>query len=123
MTLPKFKGGFVRWRQFFNEFKALIVNNASLSDCRKLSYLRVSLKGEPLNMISALDITDENFSIALELLIKRYDNKRHIIFSHVRALINIPEIQKETVSNLRTLTDEVNIHVNSLKALGTPVDE
>ena len=61
ITLPTFDGETCKWLQFRDTFEALIVKNTALSNVQRLHYLIASLKNEAKDLISNLQITNENF--------------------------------------------------------------
>ncbi|CAH1106787.1 unnamed protein product [Psylliodes chrysocephalus] len=80
------------------------------------------LQGEAAAIIQDIELTDENYSVALQLLIDRYENKRVIVDKHVDDLFNIPDVVNESAVQLRRLIDSFKQHLRSLKALGEPTD-
>ena len=68
----------------------------------------------------SLETTNDNYSVAWELLKKRYDNRKFIVESHVRTLLDIPCVSKEF--SVRNLLNTVQKHIRALKALVQPVD-
>ena len=98
----------------------MVHENSSLSTIQKIYYLKSCLKEEAEQIIGSLELTDENYTVALQLFKDRYDNKRVIIQKHVRALIDLPTIGKESASELRKFIDTMNIHLRALKSLGQP---
>lgn len=73
-------------------------------------------------MVQSLEISASNYKVAWNLLKDRYDNKRIIVKNHVRAIREIPTINKESYADLRKLLDTLQIHMRALKALERPVD-
>lgn len=73
----------------------------TLSDSVKLHYLFSCLSGEALGMVSHLKITNENFSVALDILTRRYENRRVLIDRFVDIIMSLPNIHSR--SNIRTL--------------------
>jgi len=63
-ALPTFEGDTCSWLHFRDTFEALIVNNTTLSNVQKFHYLIASLKNEAKDLISNLQITNENFLVA-----------------------------------------------------------
>lgn len=53
------------------------------SPSQKFHYLRSTMSGQALDLIKALPMTDTNYTLALEKLKKRYDNKSLIIFKPI----------------------------------------
>lgn len=84
--------------------------------------MRSCLKGEAAHIISSLESTEDNYSIAWDLLRKRYENKRIIIYNHVKSLYELPVVKQETATSLRRLLDDFWKNVRALKALGQGVD-
>jgi len=86
LALPNFEGDTCSWLHFRDTFEALIVNNTTLSNVQKLHYLIASLKNEAKDLISNLQIINENFLVAWQLVTQRYNNKRLIAMMHAKHL-------------------------------------
>jgi len=93
------------------------VNNATLSTVQKFHYLIASLKNEAKDLTSNLQITNENFLVAWQLLTQRYNNKRLIAMMHAKYLCQMPQVRKGDASSLRQLINHVSSHINALQAL------
>lgn len=52
----------------------------------------------------------------------RFKNKRLTKLHHVRALLDLPQVSKESAITLRTLSDELCKNLRALKNLGEPVE-
>jgi len=52
-------------------------------------------------LISNLQISNENFLVALQLVTQRYNNTRLIAMMHAKPLRQMPEIRKGDASSLR----------------------
>jgi len=74
---------------------------------------------ENAHKISSLEM-DSNYAIAWNLLRKRYDNKRVIVQNHLKALIELPAIVKE--SELCQIADGAARYIQALKALKHSTD-
>ncbi|GJQ88211.1 hypothetical protein Trydic_g13203 [Trypoxylus dichotomus] len=83
INFPKFNGAYQEWYSFRNTFKSLIHNSESLSNIQKFHYLRMSLTNEAWHIIQSLEVTEDNYAIAWDLLTKRYENKRLIVYKHI----------------------------------------
>ena len=92
VTIPSFTGKYEDWKSFIDLFTALIDSNAQLANVQKFVYLKSTLKNEPFNLISKLKITNENYTVALNMLKERYDNKLVIINNHIKNLLDAPPI-------------------------------
>ncbi|XP_066261262.1 uncharacterized protein [Euwallacea similis] len=99
-------------------------SRTDLSETEKLLYLKLCCKGDALNLIDSLDITPDNYTIALNLLQKRYENKKAVINIHAKGLVlNLPNVNKGSSVNIRKLIDAVQQHKSSLEKLKLPVDQ
>jgi len=85
IALPTFEGGICSWLHFRDTIETLIVHNPAVSNVQKFHYLIASLKNEAKGLISNLQITDENFLLAWQLVTQRY-SKRLIAMMHAKHL-------------------------------------
>lgn len=54
------------------------------------------------------------------MLKERYDNKRVIVHTHVKAIMELPSMHKENISELRQIADGASKHIYALRALNRP---
>lgn len=125
LNLPTFSGKYDDWFPFFDAFNSIIHSNASLNNLQRLQYLRASLAGEASDIVSSLEISfgdssDLNYEIAWTLLKERYDNKRVIVHTYVKTIMELPSMNKENVSELRQIADGASKHIHALRALNRP---
>jgi hypothetical protein len=121
IALPTFEGDTCSWLHFRDTFEALIVQNTTLSNVQKFHYLIASLKNEATDLISNLQITNENFLVAWQLVTQRYNNKRLIAMMHAKHLCQMPQVRKADATLLRQLINHVSSHMNALQALSLNV--
>lgn len=76
--------------------------------------------GDAHKLVESLEITNQNYQIAWDILNKRYKGNKTIVQHHVQALINFPCITKESHSSLRQLVDATQQHIRTLKRLEQP---
>lgn len=114
LNIPNFSGKYDEYLQFKDSFNALIESNQELSKVQKFYYLKSALKGEAADIILNLTITETNYDIAWQLITDRYENKRIIINTHIKALIDYPIIQKESATCLRNLINNFNRNYGAL---------
>ncbi|XP_024868252.1 uncharacterized protein LOC112452345 [Temnothorax curvispinosus] len=117
VNLPTFSSAFQEWIPFRNMFQSMIDQNATLPNIQKMQYLLAALSGEALDVIGSLDVADENYVEAWEMLKERYDDSGFIVQKHIKALFEIPAIVKENHILLRRFLDSVLKHLRALKAL------
>lgn len=123
IEMPSFSGkDFSQFRPFIEMFTALIDKNTSLDNIQKLFYLRKYLNDEALSIIINLPLVNDSYNKALELLMKRYDNKSRLISNHIGVLLDIPVMQKGTASAIRMFITEVQQQIYALKNLDQPVE-
>jgi hypothetical protein len=104
IKLPVFSGQYDRWISFSDMFKAMVHENDSLPEIQKFHYLRSFLSGEAERLVSNLPTTANNYTIAWKLLAERYENKRLIAASHIRQLLGIKQLHKESAGEFAELT-------------------
>lgn len=123
IDLPTFSGDTSKWLEFHDTFLSLIDDNESLSKVQKFYYLKSCLKKDAEAVISALKVTNDNYTIAWDLLKDRFQNDKLIINSHVQELCNLPMITKESFSMLRKMLDDVKRILRVLQNFKQPVDQ
>lgn len=92
ISLPTFDGTLENYPAFISVFMSLTNSIANLSNAVKLHYLLSALTGEALKMISHLKVTDENYAVALDILKRRYENRRVLIDRFVDIILGLPQI-------------------------------
>ena len=82
LTLPSFSGEYTQWVSFWDQFTTLVDSKRDMTNVEKLSYLKLSLKGDAAQIVSSLLVTDANYDIAKRKLEERYNNKGSIVKAH-----------------------------------------
>ncbi|XP_055714187.1 uncharacterized protein LOC129808438 [Phlebotomus papatasi] len=103
IKLPMFSGSYADWHSFKNLFISSVGNDRTLSKSQKMHYLLTSTSGDAYGLFKNLEITDSNFDIAWERLVKRYEDKMMIITSHFERFLKQPQITKPDAVALRQL--------------------
>lgn len=101
IDLPKFSSRVEDWPSFISIFKSLTDEMSTVSDAVKLHYLLSCLSGEAYNMVSQLQPTNENYPVAMDILTRRYENRRVLIDRFVDIILGLPQI--EARSDIRTV--------------------
>lgn len=117
LNLPTFNGSYDQWNQFRDTFDALINQNTTLSKVQRFYYLQSSLKDVASQVIHSLQLTEQNYDLAWQLLTERYENKRAIVQAHIKGIFDLQPITKESHASLRTFLDTFQKHFRSLEAL------
>ncbi|CAK9809183.1 hypothetical protein ANTQUA_LOCUS5922, partial [Anthophora quadrimaculata] len=121
INLPSFSGSYESWLGFHDLFKSLVDDDKDIPDIEKLYHLKGCLRGEAAEVLASIELSSENYRVAWGLLKERYDNRKIIRQTHVKALLNLQCISKE--NSVRSLIDQVQKHVRALEALKEPVDK
>ena len=66
ISLPKFNGEFSEWENFWGLFSNLIHECTDLGNVIKYHYLLESLTDEPLELVKGLQVTEQNYEIAIQ---------------------------------------------------------
>ncbi|XP_055604615.1 uncharacterized protein LOC129752854 [Uranotaenia lowii] len=122
ISLPKFNGKIEEWLTFRDLYTSLIHWQADLPEIEKFHYLRSQLEGEALSVIDALPLTRANYTIAWELLSKRYTNSKILRKRQVQALFDLPVMKRECSSDLHILLESFEKIIKSLDQVIQPAD-
>lgn len=122
IPLPKFSGNIQEWSSFFDIFKAMVHTEEGYSPAQKFFYLRSCLEGAALDLVRAIPVSDGNYDVIIEQLIRRYDNRSLVIQSHIRSILDCPKVEEAAFQTLQELHSTMGTHVAALKAMGQPVE-
>ncbi|XP_053698867.1 uncharacterized protein LOC128745821 [Sabethes cyaneus] len=118
IRLPSFSGKTREWIVFRDTFLSLIQQNPNLNSMDKFTYLKSSLTGEALQEINSIELSAANYEVAWKGLQGRYENKKHIVKSHLDALFSLEPLRKETCDGLHHLVSEFEKNLQMLDKLG-----
>lgn len=122
ISLQSFEGSHENWIQFRDSYLSLVHNCKEISNIQKFHYLKSSLKGSAALVIDSVEFSSNNYGIAWELLLTRYNNSRLLIHNHVKSLFTMHVLNKESPGLIRNLIDTVLKNLRALKILGEPTD-
>ncbi|XP_033229074.1 uncharacterized protein LOC117180693 [Belonocnema kinseyi] len=105
---------------FADTRKALVDRNSNIQDVEKLVHLKSCLEDEASDLIASIETSSENYKVAWKLLQDRYDNKKVIIESHVKSILDLQPVSKE--SSVCAFLDQLQKHFRALRALDESVD-
>jgi len=92
LDLPKFNSNLHEWISFRDRFVAA-VHNTQMQNCDKLAYLKSSLSGDAADVIKAIQVTDDNYNEAWQILTKTYQNLREIGKAHLDRFLEVPAVK------------------------------
>ncbi|XP_036320220.1 uncharacterized protein LOC118734620 [Rhagoletis pomonella] len=116
LSLPTFSGDYADYKNFITTFTQIIAREPRLSNIEKFNYLLSCLKGAALETVKAFQVTNENYSKALDRLKERFDNPTLIFLEGIASLFTAPE--KSNAQQLRSLVDKASAIYSSLESLG-----
>lgn len=88
ITLPTFSGDYASWTAFRDMFVSLIHSNGSLSNVQKLHYLKRNLRDKAADFLRHTPITNDNYAFAWAALQARYANKKILVETQLKLLLN-----------------------------------
>ena len=121
LHLPKFDSTIENWHSFFDSFSATIDQKEHLTPVQKFRYLQSALTGKAAQSIQTLDLTDLNYSIAMDALQEKYNCHRQVCMRHWELILNCPKVNEETPDALDDLLETFKINLKALEKLGQPV--
>jgi len=95
---------------FWDSYNSAIHSNSQLSKIDKFNYLQDLLKGAC--SIKGLTLTETNYDSVIELLQKRYGKLKQIVAAHMDELIKIPVCINEQAQSLRSVYDQITVHIS-----------
>ena len=110
------------WETFRDLFITVVDKAPRATNAHKFTFLIANVQGKALEIVSKYKLTDANNKLAWSDLEAYYENKRRLINTHLTDLFNVKQMKAETSESLSKLMKEINTPLDSLKALGRPVD-
>ncbi|KMQ83679.1 hypothetical protein RF55_19361, partial [Lasius niger] len=121
INLPNFSGDQLTWESFRDLFQSLVGDVPGLAPVQKLQYLKASLTGEAAAVVANIGLTDKGYETAWSELVARYDNKRVLLASHMRAFLSSTPVTKPSGAELKRLSSAALQARRSFESLGRPV--
>lgn len=121
IKLPTFNGAIEEWKRYADTFKTLI-HDSDLSNVQKHQYLIGLLSGAASRVIESIEISDQNYTVAWELLTKRYEDDKVIRKRHIQCLFEMPRMPRESAGAIRDLIDHVQKYLRVLQSMKSPTE-
>lgn len=121
ITLPRFNGEILQWRQFWQAFQAEIHSDDTLANINKFNYLVGQLETNVLGTVAGLKPSNENYPVLVNLLTERFGNIPKITAAYMRALYTLSKPEGH-LKSLRLFYDSLESYVRGLEALGKAPD-
>lgn len=123
LNINTFTGNYSDWPSFHDSFKTSIHLNAKISSSKKFQYLKGFLAGEAAKLIESIVISEQNYKIAWELLVERYENKRVLFTHHMNVFSSQSPIKNENASEIQQLTSVSRSCMRAIEQLDVVVGE
>lgn len=114
---PTFSGNLIKWQGFEDLFKSILSHAPDLLDVEPFEYLKTTLEGEALSLVSHLPLTFANYNKAWEVLRARYGNKRDLARIHLNVLLSPHIVKSNDASSIKTLLTSILEHTAALDNL------
>ncbi|XP_062557280.1 uncharacterized protein LOC134222153 [Armigeres subalbatus] len=122
IVLQTFDGNIDDWLSFRDLYLSLIHRKADLPEVEKFHYLKGCLAGEAKSLVDPLPITRENYQVAWDSVMKRYNDSKQLKRRQVQALFKLPKLAKESATELRSLLEGFERSMQTLDQLVQPVE-
>nr|CAI5834359.1 unnamed protein product [Callosobruchus analis] len=122
INLPNFDGTLENWLEFRYIYESLIHKNELISEVQRFHYLRSSLTGEPAQLIKGVEFSSDNYSIAWDMLVQRYNNDDMLVHNYVKNLFHMEPILKESSKSIRNMLDSLSKNLRALNQLQLPTE-
>jgi len=116
-----FDGSPYQWPSFISLFNLWFHKNDGVPTLDKFYSLKNSLGGWTLDIINTIPVTAENYLLAYNTLVSKFDNETTIAQHHIASLLKTPNVI-EPEHELAHLHRHFMSHVRALKDLGQPVE-
>lgn len=117
ILLKQFNGNIQNWPEFYQQYLSVIHNNTQISTITKFQYLIGCLTDSALLQIKDIPILEENYLIAFNKLINKYQDKRGLASNYLNKIINIKPITTDNLQDLQKFTDTLSSNYSALKEL------
>ena len=123
MTVPTFDGNQGNWETFKQLFCSIIKDKPHLSDVMKLQHLINCVEDPAARRLKGIKIVGSNLEVAWDKLVRRYDNPKLRLSSHLENLINVAPVKRKCVQEINRLIDTAEEALQGLRDLDCPVEE
>ncbi|XP_050307697.1 uncharacterized protein LOC126744367 [Anthonomus grandis grandis] len=117
IKVPVFSGNRRDWPAFYDLFRTLVHEKRSLSDIQRFQHLQMAVQGEAAELIRNIALTEANYPVAFNALIKRFENKRALATDYWQAIYNAPPAKTHSAGDLRRLITTFSQNMEALNSL------
>lgn len=113
----------LEFSSFLTQFNNIVGLRGNLSNSTKFTYLRTYLRGYALKVVQHLQVTDDNYLVALTLLEREFLNKDCLTDDLFAKLLILKPKSDSTFLETKLFMNEVRCVVSDLKQYGTDLLE
>ncbi|KAL1447520.1 hypothetical protein WDU94_000538 [Cyamophila willieti] len=95
INLLTFSGDVTRFQEFWDCFHAAVDCRLDLSNSVKLTYLKGVLNGQAASLILGIRVTDDNYEVAKQILIERYNIPELVTSKLLNELLNLKPLSSQ----------------------------
>uniref|UniRef100_A0A914NMC5 CCHC-type domain-containing protein n=1 Tax=Meloidogyne incognita TaxID=6306 RepID=A0A914NMC5_MELIC len=121
IQLRRFDGRIENWCAFWETYRVLIHEESTLGHVEKFNILESILDNEAKDLIEGLQMTNEGYNTAIDLLLSRFGNDKKLIRSLNHELLNLPT--SETFEEDERLHLKIEKFCRQLKSLKQNIDD
>lgn len=116
IKLPSYSGNWEEWIKFKLNFST-IDSNQSLNELQKFQFLKAALEGSASRLIEGVESAGNKFTEAWRILCERIDKKQFLVETHLKSILNIPQLHKESYNSFRNMLDNISKHFGALDSM------
>ena len=102
----------IQW--FSGLFNSLIHDNPCLAPIQKMQYLLNYLHGEARDSIGHIPLSNGNYSLSIETLKRRYDNRKRFCDEYAANLLDLPMMEHRSADGLLRIITALNMTLHGL---------
>ena len=106
----------LQFHSFLTQFDNIIGLRSNISNATKFTYLKTYLRGYALKLVQHLQVSDDNYEVALELLTKEFLNKDSLINDLFAKLLTLKPKSNCSHLDIKVFLNEVRCILSDLKA-------
>lgn len=118
VSIPIFDGSYESWSTFSDLFTKLVHENPSLSNTEKMQYLKTHLRGDALKSVQNLQISEESYAGAWDILTKKFKNSRLVLDMLLDKILGLPTLQYQSADKLQMMHDTTIECLQAVRNLG-----
>lgn len=121
LSVPKFSGKIIDWPGFHDNFNRMFHLNPDLNAIQRFHFLKEALPEDKDVDIHQMAITEANYTVAWDLLAKRYHIPRIIFMHNMNTMSNLPVLAKERSEDIKRMLNVATVCINAMEKLDIPI--